>query len=87
MVHSLFWVGCALAVCVLLAIGYAVLWAWNSAKKEVNKVPREPMLICEVHGMYPEKHAMELDVPNTETGTFKMCPFCVKERVSKKKVS
>jgi hypothetical protein len=62
-------VGCLM---VIAAIYSAI--TYTEAKLEVDASPREPMLMCDKHGIYRESHAFEfLDQ--------KMCPVCFHERI------
>jgi hypothetical protein len=62
-----------------------VVWAWFSAKYEVAKRPREPMLLCDIHGAYPAKYSVKMTVPGMISEA-ELCPRCMEERVSKKRI-
>ena len=70
----------------VLAFLYFIAKAWFAAKAEIKQVPREPMLVCEIHGMFPAKSALEQTIPGVTSGKVELCPFCMHDRVSKKKV-
>lgn len=61
-----------------------IMYVWNQAKKEVKQIPRVPMLLCDIHGAYPEHTALTIDADVTG-GVVKLCPFCMRDRVGKKK--
>jgi len=72
-------------VTICIGIPIILIWAWFSAKKTVKKAPREPMFTCDIHGMFPERCALDLEVEGSQSNTVKMCPFCVRDRIKKAK--
>jgi hypothetical protein len=77
-----------IASVLIAAVGLFVAFlykAYCDAKDEVENLPKVPMLMCDTHGAYPEKAALNMEVPTTDE-LVKMCPFCVHERIRKHKV-
>ena len=81
---AMYFVVMVLMMFVIITI--AVIWIWFSAKREVVTTPKEPMLICDIHGAFPARCALTLDVPSLTSGHADFCPYCIRDRVSKKKV-
>jgi hypothetical protein len=70
------WWQWTLIVISILMISAAIYSAiiYTEAVLEVKSQPREPMLMCDVHGVFREAHAIEfLDQ--------KMCPHCFSEKI------
>lgn len=73
-------------VMAIIFVIYLIVRTWYDAKEEVKQIPKEPMYLCDIHGAFPAKYLVKLDVPTSETGFIELCPFCTRERVSKKAV-
>lgn len=82
--NTILWAVCVIAVG---AAGFSLFCflAWLEAKKEIKKMPSEPMTICEIHGMYPTRHSVTIDA-DVMGDEIKLCPFCMQDRVQKHKV-
>lgn len=65
----------------LLGIPYLVLI--QNVKKEIHAVPKIPMLICEIHGVFPAKYAIKINVPGEGREDLKVdtCIFCYHEKM------
>ena len=74
----------AASICLMACI--FILRLWFDEKKKAGNLPKEPMLICDIHGIYPAKYTMKMDVPGMAT-QYELCPFCMEDRVKKKKVN
>jgi hypothetical protein len=65
------------------SIGYILLL--RSAKKEVVTAPKIPMYLCDIHGAFPAKHCMQIEVPVVDETqrplVVDMCPFCYDEKM------
>lgn len=70
-----------LGALILCGLGYFSLLLWD-VKTEVAGAPRAAMFVCEKHGVFPEKYALEIPTPTTEQPV-KVCPFCFEEAEKK----
>jgi len=64
----IWWLIVFLVTLIIIVIVYSA-FTYTEAVLEVKSQPREPMLICDIHGVFREVHAIEfLDQ--------KVCPHC-----------
>ena len=77
--HSLTWF--ALGVLIFLAV-YTWRMVVTDAKRKVNNIPKVPMSMCNIHGLYPTSAA--IDVTAVAEGRndlpVHICPFCIHDR-------
>lgn len=77
--------------CVLLFAISVILFCIvinEQAKREVNAAPKIPMSLCDVHGAYPTKASLYIEVPtvfddNSKPLRVERCPFCYDEQSRK----
>lgn len=80
---SILTVGLVLLVCVVY-----LLFVWLLARDEVRHTPRTDMFVCDKHGAFPAKYALQGEaVLFTGGEETKVCPFCLKdaERIARER--
>lgn len=69
-----------LAILLIAAIYFAIV-RWD-VLNDVKNAPRTEMFLCNKHGAFPAKYAIEAPVPSTEKPV-KICPMCMEDSENK----
>lgn len=76
--------GIIACICGIIILGL-LCTIWLQEKHRVFNMPKQPMVLCDIHGAYPASAVLKLEVPAEGKNALavEMCPQCYHERLKK----